>query len=255
MPTTSGLRAVQRLRMVELAQKGEYETALDIYNFDDLWTELVVAGYRLLKKVELKKLFEKSYNSNFTKLYLLTATKRYRKYFSGIFTQEKPEDEYMRERYAIMDTLYIDRYFPREYRRLMNHSEKKKAFITLENKVRNKFVYHYRYNGNKDKRKEKKYPFNDKKVLSKEDFTLTASFDFGNTNLRAFIFKQEIQVLSKDKLKITYYYYEYLYDYFHEPTGIKKFEPGHPYIIRTNPKRNKGTFIMNSKGQVVSILV
>lgn len=50
MPTTSGLRAAQRLRMVELAQKGEYETALDIYDFDDLWTELVVAGYRFLKK-------------------------------------------------------------------------------------------------------------------------------------------------------------------------------------------------------------
>ena len=168
MPTTSGLRAAQRLRMVELAQKGEYETALDIYDFDDLWTELVVAGYRFLKKVELKKLFEKSHNSNFTKLYLLTATKRYRKYLSGIFTQEEPQDEYMRERYAIMDTLYIDRYFPREYRRLMDHSEIKKAFITLENKVRKKFVYHYRYNGNKDKRKEKNILLMMKKYYQKK---------------------------------------------------------------------------------------
>lgn len=251
MPTTSGLRAVQRLRMVELAQKGEYETALDIYDFDDLWTELVVAGYRFLKKVELKKLFEKSHNSNFTKLYLLTATKRYRKYFSGIFTQEKPEDEYMRKKYAIMDTLYIDRYFPRENRRLMNHSEIKRAFRTLESKVIEKFVYHYRYNGNKDKRKGKKYLFGDKKILSKENFTLTTSFDFGNTNLRANITNQAIKVLSKDRLQITYYYYAYLYDYFSEPTQIKNFEPGHPYIMRTMPKLKWGTFIMNSSGHIL----
>ena len=248
MPSVAtAVRRLETMRMIELARAGNYEGALDTYSFDDLWTYLAVFGYKALSlKVKLEKLFQISHNSNFTKLYLLY--NNYKNDFSGIFVKERARDK--SKNHAIMDTLYIDKKFPREYNRLMTHEYMKKVFTDLDNKIRGIFIYHYRNNGNIDKRKKFEYKFDDKNFLFEADLTTNASYDFGETFLRVSIVGQKIAQMPNGKLKIQYFYDVCLYDYFEDPVNLK-IDMGHTYIMRTKPIPKKGCFIINVKGDIV----